>query len=188
MNECLSRSDLPQKTAPRTEVRICGVGGQGVVLAGNLLALAAHYEHPFACSSATYGPETRGTVTRSEVVISGEWIDFPQAIRPRFLLVFAQKAYDACSSDMSRDGMVFYDSSLVQPAGGASIEHMAVPAFDIARRQLDDSASANMVMLGHFARKTGLVSMDALVRAAAELFGARGADRASRALQAKRLA
>ncbi len=178
------RSELSPKTAPCTEIRICGVGGQGVVLAGNLLAQAAQHEHPYSCSSATYGPETRGTVTRSEVVISAEWIDFPHAARPRFLIVFAQKAYDQYAGDMSKDGVIFYDSSLVRAAEGAGLEHVAVPALDIATRKLDDSASANLVMLGHFARRTQLISEEALVRAAAELFGAKGAERAARALQA----
>ncbi|MDQ7779894.1 MAG: 2-oxoacid:acceptor oxidoreductase family protein [Planctomycetota bacterium] len=182
----LKKEESPA-SSDRIEIRICGVGGQGVVLAGNLLGLAAQREHAFACASATYGPETRGTTTKSEVIVSNEWIDFPHAELPRYVLAFSQKAYDRYCRDVAAGGTVFYDSSVVKPLSDLAASQVGVPALDVATKELQDPASANLVMLGHFVRATRLISVEALSAAAVETFGEKGRERSLRALKAERV-
>ena len=71
----------------RYELRLSGEGGQGLVLAGKILAeAAAIYEGINATQSQSYGPEARGGASRSEVILSDEDIDFPKAVQLDLLL------------------------------------------------------------------------------------------------------
>ena len=64
----------------RYELRLSGEGGQGLVLAGKILAeAAAIYEDHNATQSQSYGPEARGGASKSEVIISDGEIDYPKA-------------------------------------------------------------------------------------------------------------
>ena len=55
----------------RTEVRIAGFGGQGVVLSGNIIGKAASiFSEGFAVFTQNYGPESRGGSCTAAVVIS----------------------------------------------------------------------------------------------------------------------
>ena len=63
------------------EIELAGEGGQGVVLAAIILAdAAATFDGRFAAQSASYGPEARGGLTKSEVVISDHEIDYPRVV------------------------------------------------------------------------------------------------------------
>ncbi len=51
------------------EIRLAGEGGQGMILAGVILAeAAAVYDGLNAVQTQSYGPEARGGASRSEVV------------------------------------------------------------------------------------------------------------------------
>ncbi|MFQ6086958.1 MAG: 2-oxoacid:acceptor oxidoreductase family protein, partial [Candidatus Bathyarchaeia archaeon] len=60
----------------RTEVRIAGLGGQGVILAGQILGRAAVYDGKYVVQTQSYGAEARGSAAKSEVIISDEPIKF----------------------------------------------------------------------------------------------------------------
>ncbi|MEK7871409.1 MAG: 2-oxoacid:acceptor oxidoreductase family protein, partial [Nitrospirota bacterium] len=62
----------------RYEIRLSGSGGQGLILAGIILAEAAGiYDKKYVVQTQSYGPEARGGVSKSEIVISDEEIDYP---------------------------------------------------------------------------------------------------------------
>ena len=71
----------------RTEVRIAGFGGQGIVLAGAILGEAAILAGLEAVQTQSYGPESRGGAARSEVVISERAVDYPRVTCPDVLVV-----------------------------------------------------------------------------------------------------
>ena len=57
----------------RFEFRLSGAGGQGLILAGKILAeAAAIYDGKTATQSQSYGPEARGGSSRSEIIVSDE--------------------------------------------------------------------------------------------------------------------
>ncbi|MBO7518718.1 MAG: 2-oxoacid:acceptor oxidoreductase family protein, partial [Methanobrevibacter sp.] len=63
----------------RTEVRIAGFGGQGVIMAGVIIGKAASlFDNKNAVQTQSYGPEARGGASRTEVVIDDEVIDYPK--------------------------------------------------------------------------------------------------------------
>src|SRR3989304_3464668 len=60
------------------EVRFGGSGGQGVILMGVILALAATRDHRHVIQTQSYGPEARGGYSRSDVIISSRPVDYPE--------------------------------------------------------------------------------------------------------------
>ena len=79
----------------RYEIRLSGEGGQGIVLAGVILAeAAAIYDGKNATQTQVYGPESRGGASKAEVIISDEEIDYPKAIAVDLLLAMTQAAAD----------------------------------------------------------------------------------------------
>ena len=79
----------------RFEIRLSGTGGQGLVLAGIILAEAAGlYEGKYVVQTVSYVPAARGGTSRADIVIS-EWeIDYPKAMGLDLLLAMNQMACD----------------------------------------------------------------------------------------------
>ncbi|MBU4234325.1 MAG: 2-oxoacid:acceptor oxidoreductase family protein [Desulfobacterales bacterium] len=146
--------------AERFEIRLAGSGGQGLILAGIILAEAAGvYDGMFVCQTQSYGPEARGGASKAEVVISDAAIDYPKAIQPDVLLALNQKSLDTFLSDLKAGGLLLVDADLVSefPASRA----VAVPFTRIAR-DLGRAMAANIVALGALAQLTGAVSLESL--------------------------
>ena len=147
----------------RYEIRLAGSGGQGLILAGIILAEAAGvYDGKFVCQTQSYGPEARGGASKAEVVISDGEIDYPKAIRPDVLLALNQKSLEAFSSDMKPGGLVLVDADLVHEAPASRV--LALPFTRIAR-ELGRPMVANIVALGALAQLTGAVSLESLTAA-----------------------
>ncbi|RPH98792.1 MAG: 2-oxoacid:ferredoxin oxidoreductase subunit gamma, partial [Zetaproteobacteria bacterium] len=71
----------------RTEIRIAGFGGQGVVLAGVLIGTAAAVtDARRAVQTQSYGAAARGGGARSEVVVSDEAIVYPRVTHPDIMV------------------------------------------------------------------------------------------------------
>ncbi len=144
----------------RTEIRLAGSGGQGLILAGVILAEAAGlHEGKFVAQTQSYGPEARGGSSKSEVVISDADIDYPKAIKPDILLCMNQTACDLYIFDIKPEGTLLVDASLVHhlPTSRA----VALPFTKIAR-DLGQEMMANVVALGALAALTGIVSLQSL--------------------------
>lgn len=150
----------------RFEVRLAGEGGQGLILAGLILAEAAViYDHKNACQTQSYGPEARGGASKSEVVIDTEEIDYPKVIAADVLLAMSQEACDKYYHDLKRDGLLIVDSVHVQrvPTSRA----VRVPITEIAEKATGRSITANVVGLGLLAGLVDVVSREALEQAVA---------------------
>lgn len=140
----------------KKEIRICGFGGQGIVLAGVILGEAATRAGFEAVQTQSYGPESRGGAARSEVVISTEPIDYPRVSRADVLIALSQSAYDSYAGELADDGVVVVDAGLVQAAGAA-----AVP-FTTTAEEVGRKIVANMVMLGYLTALLDVVPQDVL--------------------------
>ena len=147
----------------RYEIRLAGSGGQGLILAGIILAEAAGvYDGKFVCQTQSYGPEARGGASKAEVVISDAAIDYPKAIQPDVLLALNQKSLEAFSSDLKPGGLLLVDADLVKEAPASRV--LALPFTRIAR-ELGRAMAANIVALGALAQLTGAVSLESLTAA-----------------------
>lgn len=146
-----------------TEVRIAGFGGQGVILAANILGKAASIYSPgYATLTQNYGPEARGGASSAQLVISDEPILYPYTTRPDVLVVLSQEAYTRFVDEMNPGGILLVEQDLVRLSG---VPHDArvygIPATRLAEEKLGKKIVLNVVMVGFFAAKTGLLPDEA---------------------------
>jgi len=147
------------------ELRLSGTGGQGLILAGIIIADAAIRDGKNSVQSQSYGPEARGGASRAEVIISDEEIDYPRVAHPNVLLVMSQEAYDKFAADLDRGGVMIIDSTYVQERPGIDGAVYTLPISSTAREQVGREMVANVVALGAMVRITGIVSRRALADA-----------------------
>jgi 2-oxoglutarate ferredoxin oxidoreductase subunit gamma len=150
----------------RYEVRLSGSGGQGLILAGKILAeAAAIYDGKNATQSQSYGPEARGGASRSEVVISDEDIDYPKASNIDFLVAFTQESCDKYTGDVKPDGTLLVDSKFVLRIPEGEFRVCKLPITEIAEQTTGRALVANLVALGVLAELSGIVSKEAMEQA-----------------------
>ncbi len=149
----------------KTEIRFGGSGGQGIVLAAQILGNAAALEGKHSLQTQAYGAEARGSFAKSEVIISDARIGFPAVRRPDILVAMSQESLDTLLKDLKEDGVLIVDSSNVKLLETAKRKQYSVPATETARKDFGDAIYANMIMLGAFTSKTGLVNNAAMERA-----------------------
>jgi 2-oxoglutarate ferredoxin oxidoreductase subunit gamma len=148
----------------KTEIRIAGLGGQGVVLAGHILGKAAAYDGKNAVQTQSYGAEARGSIAKSEVIISDQKISFPAITRCDILVTMNQEALDQYLKDLKEDGVLVIDSTNVKSAETRA-RVFKIPATEKAEKAFGTKVYANMLVLGALARATNIVSDDAMEKA-----------------------
>ena len=149
----------------RIEIRIAGLGGQGVVLAGQILGRAAVYDNKQVVQTQSYGAEARGSAAKSEVIISDEKIGFPIVRRCDVLVAMSQTALEKHKKDLKEDGILLVEEDMVTVAPDIKAKVFKVPATKTAETELKSKIYANVVMLGALTRITGLVSEEAVEKA-----------------------
>ncbi len=168
---------------PRFEIRLSGSGGQGLILAGMILAEAiALYEKKFVVQSQSYGPEARGTASKTDIIISEEAIDYPKSIHLDVLLAMNQKALDLNFLDLKKGGILIVDSGLVKELPTTHL--VSLPLTRIAMDVTQSPQPANMVALGALAVYTKQVSLQALSKTLARHFKKELLDMNQKALKA----
>ncbi len=146
---------------PKHDIRLCGFGGQGIILAGHIIGQAAAvHEGLHAVFTQDYGPEARGGACRADVIISNEPVLFPYIETPTVLVALSQAGYDKYIGAIRDDTLVIIDEDLVDPYRHNG-ELMRMPAKRIAL-ELGRVAVANVVMLGFFTEATGIISADSM--------------------------
>lgn len=150
----------------RYEIRLSGEGGQGLVLAGKVLAeAAAIYDNKNATQSQSYGPEARGGASRSEVIISDEDIDYPKATNIDLLLALTQESCDRYSKDLKPNGILIVDSEAVPKLPAGSYQVFALPIIETARIKIGRALVANIVALGVIVKLSNLITLEAVEQA-----------------------
>lgn len=146
----------------RREIRIAGFGGQGVVLAGNIIGQAvAVYDKKFAAFTENYGPEARGGSCTAEVVASEEPIGYPYLTQPKLVVILSQDAYHNYGKGLPEDTQLIIDPDLVKPDPLDKHSYLTIPANRLAR-EMGRVIVANIVLLGFLAAVTDFASAEAL--------------------------
>lgn len=145
----------------RYEIRLAGEGGQGLILAGLILAeAAAIYDGKNAAQTQSYGPEARGGASKSEVIISDGEIDYPKVIKADVLLTLGQEACDKYFYELKKDGTLIVDSVNVERV--PTTRAYQVPITQLAEEATGRRITANIVGLGLLVGLTGVVSRKAV--------------------------
>jgi len=142
---------------------IAGFGGQGVLSMGLNLARAAMLEGKYVTYLPSYGAEVRGGTANCTVAISDEEIASPVASSPEFVVAMNQPSLVRFQNHIQSGGLLFINSSLIEKQlSRGDIDIVSIPANSIADK-LGSPKSANMVMLGAFIKKSGLVSLSSVI-------------------------
>jgi 2-oxoglutarate ferredoxin oxidoreductase subunit gamma len=150
----------------RYEYRLSGEGGQGLVLAGKILAeAAAIYDDHNATQSQSYGPEARGGASRSEVIISDGEIDYPKAENIDLLLALTQESLDKYHGDLKSDGLMVVDEDAVTRIPEGPWRLIRLPFVRLAREKLGRPIVANIIALGVIVRLSKVVTENAAEQA-----------------------
>jgi 2-oxoglutarate ferredoxin oxidoreductase subunit gamma len=150
----------------RYEIRLAGSGGQGLVLGGVILAeAAAIYDGKNACQTQSYGPESRGGASKSEVVISDHEIDYPKTTDIDLLLLFTEAAAEKYLKECPEKAIVVADTDLVPTEIPEKFRSVRAPITRIAREQVGREFVANIVAIGLLRELTGVVTEAALDKA-----------------------
>lgn len=146
------------------EIRLGGVGGQGIALAGNLLGRAASiFDGKEAVFTQTHGPEARGGASRADVIISDRPIAYPFVTHPNILAVLFTEAYERFRPELAKGGLLIVDADLVTPHA-SDTDAIPLPVTRIATG-LGSKVVANIVLLAYLAESTGVVSIESLNQA-----------------------
>jgi 2-oxoglutarate ferredoxin oxidoreductase subunit gamma len=141
------------------DVFISGFGGQGILLAGQLLAEAGMEKGLNVTFFPSYGVEMRGGTARCTVVLSSEEIGSPIVDNPRCIIAMNQPSLLRFQDVVTDEGLLIVNSSLakMEDVSRNGIAVKAVPISELAI-ELGNARLANMVALGAFAQLSGAIS------------------------------
>ncbi|CUH94004.1 hypothetical protein P22_0066 [Propionispora sp. 2/2-37] len=148
------------------EITLGGTGGQGLILAGIILAEAAILDGKQVVQTQSYGPEARGGASKADVIISNHGIDYPKVLAPDILLVMSQEACDKYACLLKSGGKLLLDTTFVKKTmPELEAEFIELAITQAARKEFGNPVFANIIALGALVEATGIVS-EASLRAA----------------------
>jgi len=152
----------------REEVFMAGLGGQGVLLAGQLLARAGMDQGLNVSWYPMYTPEVRGGSTTCTVVLTDSRVGSPISGTPSAMILM-QSTAASFAAQAAEGGLLVLNSSLIeQPLGRDDCEILMVPANEIAA-ELGNERTVNMIMIGAYVGKTGSLTVEALADSLREM-------------------
>jgi 2-oxoglutarate ferredoxin oxidoreductase subunit gamma len=152
---------------PKSEIRVGGLGGQGVILCGMIIGKAASiHDGKHATLIQAFGPEARGSACSAQVTLSDDPIGYPYVKHPDLLILMSLDAATQFIPQLKPGGLVLYESELISPLPPlpANARALGIPATRFAE-ELGRRLVLNIVMTGFFAGVTGLVSYPAIEQA-----------------------
>ena len=111
-----------------------------------------------------YGAEARGSLAKSEVIISDGKIDFPAVRKPDILVAMSQEALDKLLKDLKENGTLILDSTNVGRTPETKAEIHSIPMTETAKKTFGEAIYANMIMLGAFTKITSLITVHSMER------------------------
>lgn len=150
-----------------TEIKIGGLGGQGVILSGMIIGKAAAlFDNKHATMTQAFGPEARGSACSAQLIVSDDAVLYPYVNRPEVLVTMSQDAYTKFSPALADGGLLLVEEELVTvddpPPHDAKV--YGIPATRIAE-ELGRKLVLNIVMVGFFTAVSKLIDADAMRKA-----------------------
>ncbi len=156
----------------RTEIRLGGLGGQGIIKSAAIIDEAASiHDRKKAVQTASYGPESRGSTCKAEVIISEQPIDYPLVLTPHLLVALSNDVFQKYKDDLNKESIVIIDSDLVQEGKiKPGIQIHRITATATAHQVLKNPLVTNVVMLDAFTAITKTVTPEAMRKTIANMF------------------
>jgi pyruvate ferredoxin oxidoreductase gamma subunit len=152
------------------EIRVHGRGGMGSITLVELLARAAGFDDKFSQAFGAFGPERRGAPVRAFCRLDEKPIlKRTQVYNPDYIIMLDPTLMDLPEvKDGVKPGTVF----IVNSGSPVTNQGNVVHTFDATSLALDTMGKdiVNTAMLGVFAKVTGLVTVDSLLKVIDERF------------------
>lgn len=146
-------------------VVISGFGGQGVMLAGELLAEAGKEEGKFVTFLPSYGPEMRGGTANCHVIVSDEQIASPVIALPEAAIIFNLPSLDKYEPLMKQDGIMILNKTIIsKEVSRTDIRVLQIDAQNVAN-ELGNERVTNMILLGAYVEIEKPVKIESLKEA-----------------------
>jgi 2-oxoglutarate ferredoxin oxidoreductase subunit gamma len=168
------------------EIRLSGSGGQGIILAGEILAEAlAIYEGKNVSLCTAYGGQVRGGSSRCDVLFceEGQEIDFPEVVDADLLLTMTEESLKESVQNVKEKGVVIVDSTYIKEEVKSKGRIYSYPLTLTAKERLGTTMVANILALGMIAGITQIVSDKGLEWALAKRVSQKAKEVNERALQ-----
>jgi 2-oxoglutarate ferredoxin oxidoreductase subunit gamma len=155
---------MAEAASREIEIRLCGSGGQGLLVAGAILAEALALEGLRVAQSQSFEPTSRGGFSRTDLVASLGAVDFPLATALDCALILDQIAVAPTAILIKRRGLVLLDRERVPrpPCGELALHALLLQE---SARRLGDLRVTNLVGLGALARLSAICSDASLEKA-----------------------
>jgi 2-oxoglutarate ferredoxin oxidoreductase subunit gamma len=149
----------------RTEIRITGYGGQGVVLSAYIVGRACSINAgKHATMIQSFGPEARGSACSATLVIEDTEVLYPYIRRPSFLVALSNEGYEKYKDELADDGTLVHEADLVVPDMREGQKVLSIPSTRIAE-EIGRVIVQNIVMLGFFTAASQVIAREEMRKA-----------------------
>ena len=153
-----------------------GLGGQGIMLMGQMVGSAAIHEDLESTFFPSYGPEMRGGTANCTVIVSDKPISNPVISESDCVVAMNLPSLLKFEPTLKPGGVLFINTSMIhQKPKRSDITVYEIPVSDLAN-EMGNPRIANMIMLGAFVRVTNIVRAGDVEEVIREFFGPKGAE------------
>ncbi len=135
----------------RIVMRFTGVGGQGVLLAGEIFAAAKIKGGGYGVKTATYTSQVRGGPTVVDIQLDDEEIWYPYAIdgQINFMLSVADVSFQLFKDGVKEGGTIVVEPNLVHPTEEDKKKWniYEIPIITIAKEEVGNVITQSVVAL-----------------------------------------
>ena len=150
----------------KTEIRMTGSGGQGVIMGTIILAEAAYEDGKQVIQCQAYGPEARGGSSKAETIVSDDRIHYTKVKYPDLLLSLTQESLNKFKDQIKDSTILVVDSDIEVPEEISSTHKVySLPILDGAVNVIKNKMSANIISCGVVNEITHVASEEAIKKA-----------------------
>jgi len=135
----------------RTLMRFTGVGGQGVLLAGEIFAAAKIKTGGYGLKTATYTSQVRGGATVVDITLDDDEIFYPYANDGEidFMLSVAQVSFDLFKDGVTPGGTIVIEPNLIKTTeeDRKTWNIVEIPIITIAKEEVGNVITQSVVAL-----------------------------------------
>jgi len=157
------------------EVVLAGTGGQGLIVAGVLLGLAATRQGLYAAQTQSYGVSARGGYCQAEAVVSDKEILYPKTVAPDIVIALSEDAFGKFYGKLKNDALLIYDADTVAWEG--TDQNVAGYRLTSLTRSCGSLRSLNICTLGVMLAYKEIVPAQLMKDTLADFFGPKNSEK-----------
>lgn len=147
----------------KEQILIAGYGGQGVVLAGSLIANAALKEGLEVCGMVSYGAEMRGGTAKATTIISDKKIGSPVVVKPDAAIIMNELSLKKYEPSIKEGGLIILNTSECKgKVSRPDLKVVKIQATETAK-EIGDKKVANLLMVGAYLQTKGILTVESAI-------------------------